>query len=379
MSLEVLLLGNQEFEIRGVELNYFGGELEVIGEDVFSRSFDQINPNGLPIVLTLTGKGVLHKAILPSEGSPIESAFPQIRQEDFVSQAYTYSEKTWVAILRAEIYAEVLSAINKFDLSVIDLFLGPFSSIPHLSESFSVSKYNFGFEGQLLSEVKGSDIYSDKPITFQEETIPAARVLAYFSGLNFLFQFIPPLSESSDGLNQEKDNFLEKKFLRHGGIAALALTLLALVVNFSWYNSLDKELSNLAFNKMQVEQKLKDWEAREKQAEAQRLILSKINYERFSNQAKIIDQVGSVCLSGIRLTSVNVHPLKEDLSKRNGIEFSSNTILINGEVESSGAFNDFMQRLKGLGITSALEVLDYSKTERSKRYEFVIKGDLYAQ
>ena len=90
------------------------------------NDFKKEDISKLPVVLTIEGKGVLHKFVETSiDKIKLRNIIPNIKEEDFYVN-YTPNEiGTWVSIIRKDLVSNILEEKGVLIDNIVDLYLGP--------------------------------------------------------------------------------------------------------------------------------------------------------------------------------------------------------------------------------------------------------------
>ena len=74
----------------------------------------------------------------------------------------------------------------------------------------------------------------------------------------------------------------------------------------------------------------------------------------------------------VGLTSIKVNPTRKKIKNFEKIVFETNTIIVNGNSNSSLPINTWIKKLNKENWISKIEILDFSKS-RNKKSEFTLK------
>lgn len=339
------------------------------------ESFKKEDLSKLPIVLTVEGKGVLHKFVETSlDKIKLRNVIPNIKEDDFHINYTQHANGTWVSIVRKDVVLKVIEENGLSMNQVIDLYLGP-TGVQWLTEiSNDLPKFIGGSEltyqnNQLQTIRKSSDGHLKNRLIFGSDLefnmhLPFIGAVVTFSQKNSVYKNEEWLKNTA--------NLKDKKVFQNTVKITLGVLLLVFMGNMvvnqilnGTYNEkvaialTHTDLVNQAVS-LQEEEKLK------------KEFIEKLGLEVNPQFAVFSDEIGETVPQSIQLNRLIVNPLKKAIRKKKLIEFKKEIIEIGGFCNSSQVCNEWVQVLRTLKWVKKIELVEF-KFNKDNIGEFIIE------
>lgn len=339
------------------------------------ESFKKEDISKLPILLTVEGKGVLHKFVETSVNKiKLRNVIPNIKEDDFHINYTQHANGTWVSIVRKDVVLKVLED-NGFSIDqVIDLYLGP-TGIQWLTEmSNELPNFIGGSElnydnNQLQSIQKSSEGHLKNRLIFGVDLefnlhLSFIGALVFFAQKNSIYKNEVWLKNTA--------TLKDKKVFQNTVKITLGFLLLVFMGNMVFNQVLNgtynekvaialthTDLVNQAAS-LQEEEKLK------------KEFIEKLGLEVNPQFAVFSDEIGETVPQTIQLSRLIVNPLKKAIRKKKLIEFKKEIIEIGGFCNSSQVCNEWVQQLRTLEWVKKIELVEF-KFNKDNIGEFIIE------
>lgn len=339
------------------------------------ESFKKEDISKLPIILTVEGKGVLHKFVETSVSKiKLRNVIPNIKEDDFHINYTKHANGTWVSIVRKDVVLKVLEDNGLSIDQVIDLYLGP-TGVQWLTEmSNELPNFIGGSElnyenNQLQSIRKSSEGHLKNRLIFGVDLefnwhLSFIGALVTFSQKNIIYKNEVWLKNTA--------NLKDKKVFQNTVKITLGILLLVFMGNMVFNQVLNgtynekvaialthTDLVNQAAS-LQEEEKLK------------KEFIEKLGLEVNPQFAVFSDEIGETVPQTIQLSRLIVNPLKKAIRKKKLIEFKKEIIEIGGFCNSSQICNEWVQELRRLEWVKKIELVEF-KFNKDNIGEFIIE------
>ncbi len=326
-----------------------------------------------PILFNFSGKGIIHKKVLADRNYLKEVLF-NASPDDFYIYEILQDKNKFIAIARKEVIDTFFKQFKDNKYLIIDYSIGPFIGIMaknliHQSVILS-GDYQLIFEDTVLIDYAKNETDTETYI-FGEEKINPLQVPLFST----LLQHVYPaenIEYEHDFIAVHKKELKLKKIVNAVAVFIGFFFLTSLLASYlllghykSRYISHESQLYNLnnTFNqvkKLEVE----------KQNKA--LILQESGIIKQAFLSYYLYSIVNSVPNTVSLTSIQVNPIKKRIKNFEKILFDTNSILIEGNSESSLPINSWVKELKSLKWISKIEILDFSKNRKNKG-QFILK------
>ena len=339
------------------------------------NDFKKEDISKLPVILTIEGKGVLHKFVETSiDKIKLRNIIPNIKEEDFYVN-YTPNEVgTWVSIIRKDLVSKILEEKGLLIDNIVDLYLGP-TGIQWLTEmSNELPAFVGGSEltyksNQLESIRKSSSGHLKNRFIFGVD-------LEFNKHLAFIGALVCFSKRNSNHKNETwtKNNktLKDKKVFQNSVKLTLGVLLFVFMGNMVLNQILNSTYNEKAALALKHSDLVNQAVALQEEEELKREFIQKLGLEVNPQFAVFSDEIGETVPQSIQLSKLIVNPLKKAIRKKKLIEFKKEIIEIGGFCKSSQVCNEWVQELRTLSWIKKIELVEF-KFNKDNIGEFIIE------
>ncbi len=333
---------------------------------------DKVNTS-IPLLLNFYGKGIINKQV-SAKGNYLKEVLFNASIDDFYIYELHQNQQNFISIVRKDVLEKFFALFLENKYLVVDYSIGPFVGVlfKGLSNTSSIisADYELSFVDDYLIETqKQNDI--TKKYTLGEEKINNTQVPLFSTLLHYLYPS-DNFSYDTEFLKEnKKENVLKKTFNTVATVLGIfflsALLISYLLLNYynDKYVSYESQLYNLNDTYNQVKKLESEKENKTKILQESGILNQNfLSFYMYRIVNSIPDNVG--------LNSLKVNPTQKKIKNFEKIIFETNTIIINGNSNSSMPINSWVKELKKEKWISKIEILDFSKS-RNKKSEFTLK------
>ncbi|HET6989709.1 MAG TPA: hypothetical protein VFJ43_00220, partial [Bacteroidia bacterium] len=188
-------------------------------------------PKDIPLAIAFTGKGILHRRIAVDPNSDpkilLSKILPNASLKEFYLQIVPASrDEQFISVLRKSAIDEMLGRLNQF--SVVACSLGPLSAISILS-LIEAPKPELRFGRHLIQldnhnpdEVYYEDVsYEKRQFDLGGQKVESENLLAFAAAFQQLLNEEQRVTAHVESLISAKEDFLQRKLFKAGGMALL--------------------------------------------------------------------------------------------------------------------------------------------------------------
>ena len=339
------------------------------------KSFKKEDLTKVPIVLTIEGKGVLHKFVETSiDRIKLRNVIPNIKEEDFYINCTPNENGTWVSIVRKDLVSKVLEDKNLSINNVIDLHLGP-TGIQWLSEisedlpSFIGASELIYRNNQLESIRKSSSGHLKNRLIFGVD-------LEFNKHLAFVGALVSFLHKNSIHKNEfwtkNALNLKDKKVFQNTVKLTLGILLFVFMGNMVFNQVLNGSYNEKVALALKHTDLLNQASALQNEEQLKKEFIQKLGLEVNPQFAFFSDEIGATVPQSIQLNRLVLNPLKKSIRKEKLIEFEKEVIEISGFCKSSQICNEWVQKLRTLKWVKKIELVEF-KFNKDNIGEFTVE------
>ncbi|WAC02705.1 hypothetical protein N7U66_03265 [Lacinutrix neustonica] len=338
--------------------------------DSFStKHFDKIKEKvdlSIPILLNFSGKGVVSKKVLYKVNYLKEILF-NASPEDFYIYELHQDKYEFVSIARKEVLDNLFGLFRKDNYLVLDYSIGPFVGVMLKKilnkELFFSGDSQLNFEEDLLVDFN-NDIKNIDNYAIGQDKISSSQVPLFTTLLNHLYPF-ERISYDFEFLKPNKQELKLKKIF-NSSVAFLGIFFLGALLSsyllLNYYNNqyitYESQLYNLNHTYNQV---------RKLEAERQDkvIILQECRVLKENFIAFYVNDIVNNIPNNISLMSLVVNPKINKNKRTEKIILEPNTILIQGDSDSSLPLNTWVKDLKTKTWISKIEIRTIAIKEKT--------------
>lgn len=394
-GLEVVFAEDGNTYVNVIELVRRKDNIEII-KTVKNLSFDfETLKNNvstkLPVVLVLSGKGIVNKKIGhgvdETDTTIFSKAFPNIKQSDFsVQYSYIDDVHSFLSLARQDMVHDMLNKFKQNGFSVIKLYLGIFPinfSIPLLNnipnqDGFVIctNNYELVIKNGFIESIQSS---TNKPksnnIAIGLENINSENLVSYSAALSYFMGDISQVRLVESMVNKNGEEFKEKNLFQTMGKLMLACLISILLVNyflFNYYYTKKNDLSARISSQINEINKVDTLKA---ELQKKRTFLNRSGFLSDSKTSFYADRIAASVPDGILLDEMNIEPLlkKAESDTTNIMAFKQDVILLSGTAKSSAYVGDWMKKLKKNDWVKNAELVSYDQDKELNEGRFNIE------
>lgn len=312
----------------------------------------------IPVIIHLDGWGILIKNNR-TEGNSIP-----VNNEEFYIREYPGSneKEKWYSIIRTELLSSLMEFGRSNSLNIVELKIGPFD-VPVLSGYFESGKeiksgkWKLELKDSLIDSLSSEGQEDEKIYDIGGDSISSgllplyASAVAFFSGER---EYHPLLLES-------RESFLYGKMIKYLSLISLTTILLVLLINFVVWDNFQKRNIELTSNVSRFEQLLNQMTGKEKELkEKENLIAQYIGENPKTYFSRSADKLALTLPSDIRLTLMDIQPLKKKQKPGQANEYLNSQIEIEGETNSMSAISQWVKEIGNEKWVKKVELVSYN-------------------
>lgn len=365
-----------QVDIQAGNISLFGLILKKQNEKIeIINSIDNLESEewkSLPIILTLSGKGILQKRSDQStEKVKLRNVFPAIKEEEFYCVYAPLTTGCNVCIIRNETIDSILNQLNIRRTQIVDISLESSVLSSYSDTSFElpdiIGGYKFTYENNNVSsfiktETKGLNFIFG-------ESLNAKFHFAFISGVAF---FLKLNISGNDVWNMNKKEWKSKKIFQTTLAGLLGFLLVFFLVNLFVNNSLLSSFNEVSSEATKVEDLVNEKERIRNEIELKEDFINKLKLSQNAQFANLAEEIGISVPQNIQLTSIKFNPLKKSVRKKKEIIFDSGIVIIEGVSAKSIYYHKWAKALKSFNWVKKVELVAYEEN-RDKIGEFIIE------
>jgi Tfp pilus assembly protein PilN len=352
------------------------GELEAL------RS---IVPAGVPLVLSLAGKGVLHKKVEQQGGDTgklFDYIFPNARISDYVIQTVLCEDNSFqVSVVRKDQVDKVLHGLNAMGYDVLALSFGPFTVLPLLKmlqlklNVLQCGRHHLQIDHDtpaLYQYQVSSDAPAYRLISLGTETVSEELLVAYAMGFQFLVGG-EGIAVSYDVLHQQAETYKDKKMFKALSLGSLSFFFVLLVLNTIFYTLVSGEHNQLTAQYSGQQHASLSTKKNTEQFNQKESFLARAGWLDPSVMSFYADRIASSLPAAIQLTAMNACPLNEPISRKEKKEvFDQNIVVVKGMASKPTDINQWTKELGTYSWVQQVKVQDYTFDHKIGRGTFTL-------
>lgn len=338
-----------------------------------------------PILLSITGKGVISKRVIFSENDSLQISdlvkqhLPAINPNEFYIQFYkNESNSGFLSICRKEQIDGLVKQFSDEKAEVVNVFIGSLvcNALSGLTSTYNkihTSLYQLDLlNGQveaINSKVSGSDLTT---LSFGDLQINANDTISFASGFSYL-------TRQQNFISDDKAiNILSSKHFEKLKIRILLLTIVAIVFVVSAINSvfffqkfeedsaLQVELNLYESKNTQITQLLDNYQKKKNLIEQTGI---------FDNKKLSIyaDKIAASLPDEIVLREMYFNPEVGEVEEDSLMDFQERQLIIKGNCNKSLLLNEWVNVLKSLNFVKAVNLENFVFNSEGHLPNFVLK------
>ena len=340
-----------------------------------------------PISISVEGKGVIYKKIENAETLTdqqiIVNLLPNAVASNFyIQKRIVENNEIFVAVVRKQVIDEMIDTFQKNNLHIIDLTFGPFSlqNIVDLLnkpfEKYQLANSIVTVKNKTITNIIRTDESVDTTYEIGGGKLDQHTLLPYASAIKY---FLPSETEETQlvpkiGLMLE--NFIYKQLFRVAFKAVLILFFCILLLNFLLFDLANNKLKILSEQYNQNEYLLNMITELSSSLEQKEQFVVQNGFLKPSKLFFYADRLAHLLPENIRLTKLDINPLRKKIKKRQVIDFNTYRINVAGITNYGISLNDWIDIIKKEEWISNINILFYNKEKDMRSGEFEIEIEI---
>jgi Tfp pilus assembly protein PilN len=333
----------------------------------------------------LLGKGIVYKAIeatsiadLNDVDKLISLVLPNADAKEFLVNTYPVKNLIYIAICRKSFVDEILTLLQEFKCTPINIYIGPFYidvMLPFINvvEPIQLNSYTLFLEHEGISTIKKeNNTIIEQKFKIENNEI-SSNVLVLFSSVLLLELKTEGIALQHPLTIDFKRTVLFKKKYKKYLFNTISVFFLLLLINFVVYSYL--------FNVMSANTRNSEQQAKQSELKIQEMneykfrkkFIEDKNWNKPHLLAEYIESIMKSAPKGLSIKSLNY---QLNNSKKNKLELVYNKIYINGVVVNSNQLNKWMKSLGSLDLFKDVELISYTTNYNTNDYSFNLEIEL---
>ena len=373
VGLELLLGDGEAFTANLAVVKRVGAKVYFVkGEYGLTslRSIGEHIPQGMPVMLTIGGKGIIHRVVAGAQdGEVLKQVLPNAKADDFYIQQVDTEENTFLSVARRQLVDHLIGQMVKQGCRFVGAGLGAFSVTQFSQFLFGVEKDSCSFgrhhftlhNGELIGyELLSADhVRYTGGVNIGGEQLNEQLVVAFataFSAISDAAQaqlFIPALQTGAEECRQ---HWLFKRC----GVALIAFFFVLLLVNTGFFVYYSDQLADGTGDDVQAIQR--EIDALRKQASERDALLGGIWHAEAPRweMAYLADRLAATVPEGILLNDLAVYPKDDALSRKQGRPVHTPSMIwIKGACTDMPLLNGWVKQIRGLLFCESVKIDHY--------------------
>lgn len=358
-GIDLLFEEQETLCINLLQLSKKEGKVEIIrrhaGVDKLETAIE-IMGTKYPALLSVRGKGILHKEIDVFEGdqeiSPerlVQKYLPDIQEADFEKQLNPGGETTQhISLIRKEKIQYLHDEFSAQGVIILDFTLGPFklnSIASWLDQSHIMVPGSFEVEvsdGHVTQIKKSAEKDLNSGYTVDTEVLESHEIIPYATALSF---FLSIYSADSNQMQYNREEQKFKKWFRQVGILSVATIFIILLLNTLVYGQLNKKYAALNISYTENKALFSEYQELSKELKSKKTYLSEDQGMR-SLISFYSDRITRILPGKLVLNELAVYPVQQKIRRSDPLACQNDLIEVKGNAQTLQDLNSYIGKLR---------------------------------
>jgi hypothetical protein len=380
-AVEIHLLNDGTYIIHHITLKRKGTRLEVTEMHPALNQIDELSgfiKKGSPIVLVITGKGIIIRTITKTgDGSKemtIKQILPDSHPDDFILCQESIGENESVlCLIRKETAEKIIKMFDPIKPLLVDLFIGPLA-IAHIGPLFDNLKMTlatgfniFHFNNGKLIEIQTITNTNPPSIHISNLTVPGELLCAFSSAVTFLLSNCSKPQSELASIRNNANTYSTGLKIKKGITVTLGLLFILLLGNFIVFGHYSRKLKDIDVWIQQNEMEVRITDSLQRLILQHERLLAQSSRECKWKWSYLIDQLGPSIPVGITLTEIHLCPLSLRSDEESmEPEYHPGKMTIRASVVQSKSLNQWMRQLEKMNWIESVDFSDYREKENNE-------------
>lgn len=376
-----LRLGEENMAIRYAVLKRKGNTIYLEKGEYHLHSLTQLKaalPASLPIALTISGKGIMHRSLETvdqwKEMDYANKILPNSTLGDFYIQTSLSGSTTFLSLIRKGEINEILTGFKDLGMEILSVTLGPFALQPVWSyltlppgDAITIDGHSFTLNANIINRYQMGQPLTDRSgkITFAGEEMNECIVTAYATGLCLMADIDFPAIDLT-ALNISRGEYNQRAIFKKSSIALLAFFLILLLVNTFVFSHFSSKIDDHGSNDLQV-LKTEESDLR-RDLNKNRELLSSITRSsdtQYGSLSRIADLLGLSQPLSVILDDMSIFPAdKTGSRKERKPVFDFTLVRLSGTCSDGPELNAWIADIRKLDFCKKVEIAKYNVLEK---------------
>ncbi|SEL95650.1 hypothetical protein [Parapedobacter koreensis] len=389
VGVELLLADGETFVANTAVVKRTGTTVHFVRGEYGLASFGAVKEqvqDGMPIVLIISGKGIIHRAIAKGqramEGGLLKQVLPNAKPDDFYLQHTELETCTMLSVVRRKLVDDLIAQLAAQGLVLLGAGLGPFAM-----QLFSEYLFPVDSEGCVLGRHRLA-LHQGTIIGYELLPLEAAargkRVDMAGEQLNewVVPAFAAAFAEISDipfaqlpiqAVQEKAADYRQQGLFRRSGAALMAFFLVLLLGNAFFFMHYSDNVAGFAgSDALAIQQEI---DVLRQQAAERETLLEGLWYADVPRwrMAYMADRIAATLPDGMLLNEMAIYPRDEGLSrKQRRPVHTPSAIRIKGTCGDMPTLNGWIKQVRGLPFCETVEIDEYGFDGREEVGTFVL-------
>jgi len=344
------------------------------------QSISEIIPKSLPVCLSIGGKGMIYKkATINPNISLLQHLLPNAREDDFYVFHYPAdNQKHFLAAIRKELLEKIISEFNNREFNIVYVELGPFALnqiMGSLEKNKDLKLNNYIISGESSIHDVQTTKEDHTGLTYQlgDETIKSSLLIALATGINFYTENLANIG--FDPSIQGYKEYLYGRLFKSAGLGFLALLFILLLVNFIFFDHLNKRYNQLTFQLSQKSELITTLNNLKGELENKEQYIVDRGFLEPSRLSYYCDRIARRVPVSIELNRMRINPITGKLKTGEDVEMQKGVITIQGLSSDNIVLNSWIGSLKQMPWIQSIRLENYvrKKSNEPGLFSLIIK------
>ncbi len=386
-GIDINILKDNEFIFQYVQLKK--NKQAIIIDDQAKEIDDvetlkqRINPKD-PVILNISGKGIIHRKIKNeelTEEETLQKVFPNASVDDFYVQQMRLDDKyLYLSVIRKKTLHEIIDLFKSHHLHILNIFLGPFA-VSHIIPFIDQSQEEIVLQDMKLStneqniidfQATENDTISTR-YSIGSDQVPALLLKAFSAAFSYFLDEVSVNALNIPSLKNEKEEFTYKQIFIKAGWGVLIILFALLLGNYMVFTHYKKKQAHLSSELGRNKATLSKLESLQNELERKKQFITDKNILGKTKLSFFADRIAHTIPREIALDRLALNPLANKVKEHESIDIINNTITINGTTRNSTMLNQWIEKLKTFTWITQLDIINYKQETLHSTGEFAIE------
>lgn len=356
------------------------------------RRIKELVPEGTPVVLSLSGWGLIHRFIdddhIRKEGDLLRQVLPNARREDFYVQHSKLDGASILSIGRREAVDRVCKQLEEHGFPVLGVIIGPFAItffrgflFAFNVNDFRIVRHKFiitdGRIGNYEFMLRDADVGPiDKRLDLGGEQIDERLVVAFATAFGFISELDLEFLDLPECSRRASEYRWRWQFKRTT-VMLMGFFIFILFVNALFFMQYSGKVATFSGSDPRT---IEDEIVVLKRQRAERdALLKGLGREKSTHwgMAYMADRIAATVPAGIGFTELHLYPadILETRKQKQPVH-RFDMIQVVGHCTAISEFNEWVEELRKLHFCSGVDIETYEFDERNKQGVFMVQLEL---